>query len=109
MSYDSCQTCGDCHTSLILNKDGRCRACIAEEKIVRLENQLASGVHTCTDTCQRPLCVLQRQMKELEDLQLTIYNAGYEKGNFDAVEGHYAPPIEYPEEFPEILEELEGE
>jgi len=69
MSYDSCQTCGDCHTSLILNKDGRCRACIAEEKIVRLENQLASGVHTCTDTCQRPMCVLRRRV-EANDMAL---------------------------------------
>lgn len=86
-----------------------CSMRVLEKSYRDMENQLASGIHTCTDTCQRPLCVLHRQMKELEDLQLTIYNAGYEKGNFDAVEGHYAPPIEYPEEFPEILEELEGE
>ena len=31
----------------------------------RLENLLAEGVHTCSNTCKRPLCVLRRENKKL--------------------------------------------
>jgi hypothetical protein len=46
------------------------------------------------------------EIARMKEERLTIYDAGYERGGHDAVEGHYAPPREYPEEFPDILAEL---
>lgn len=46
-----------------------------EKENKRLENIFASGVHSCHENCQRPLCVLRRRaeqaearVKELEEL-----------------------------------------
>lgn len=32
-------------------------------EIERLENLTATGIHTCSDTCQRPLCILRRELE----------------------------------------------
>ena len=36
-------------------------------RIQVLENQLASGIHTCHDYCQHPMCVARRRIRELEN------------------------------------------
>ena len=37
-----------------------------KQEIDRLENLVAEGVHTCSNQCQRPVCVLRRENRELE-------------------------------------------
>jgi len=43
---------------------------------------------------------------DFESLAFTAYCAGYESGNYDAVEGCYSPPSEYHEEWAEKRAEL---
>jgi len=33
-------------------------------EIERLENITASGIHTCSEQCQRPMCVMRRQLRD---------------------------------------------
>jgi hypothetical protein len=33
-----------------------------------LENKLATGVHTCSNTCKRPMCVLRKERNKLREL-----------------------------------------
>ena len=37
-----------------------------EKENERLENILASGIHSCHENCQRPLCVLRRRAEKAE-------------------------------------------
>lgn len=36
----------------------------ANAEIERLENITASGIHTCSEQCQRPMCVMRRQLRD---------------------------------------------
>ena len=36
----------------------------ANTEIERLENITASGIHTCGEQCQRPMCVMRRQLRD---------------------------------------------
>jgi hypothetical protein len=47
-----------------------------EAEVERLENLLASGIHTCNPTCKRPLCVLRREKRELEAELQTAHEIG---------------------------------
>jgi hypothetical protein len=38
-----------------------------EAEVERMENLLASGIHTCNPTCKRPLCVLRRENRVLRE------------------------------------------
>ena len=48
---------------------------------------------------------LEAENKALREAAFYLYCNGYEKGHNDTVESCYAPPSEYPEEFPEILKD----
>jgi hypothetical protein len=37
-----------------------------EQQVEDYENKLASGVHTCSNTCKRPMCVLRREKEALQ-------------------------------------------
>lgn len=49
---------------------------------------------------------LQARVAELENLAYTAYCAGYGLGHNDTVEGHHAPPEEYPDEWADKRKEL---
>jgi len=36
----------------------------ANAEIKRLKNITASGIHTCSEQCQRPMCVMRRQLRD---------------------------------------------
>jgi hypothetical protein len=46
----------------------------------QLENFTASTIHSCGDHCQRPMCVLRRQLVACEKVRLE-YQARLEKAN----------------------------
>lgn len=52
---------------------------------------------------------LQTELRAAEALQFKAYCAGYESGHNDTVESHYAPPVDYPEEWEEIVNDLRVE
>lgn len=49
---------------------------------------------------------LQSRIVGLEALIFTAYCQGYRKGHEDTVEGHYAPPDEYPEEWADTMKDI---
>ena len=55
---------------------------------------------------QEQVEALQKELKAAEALQFKSYCAGYESGHHDTVETNYTPPVDYPEEWPEILADL---
>lgn len=36
----------------------------ANAEIKRLKNITASGIHTCSEQCKRPMCVMRRQLRD---------------------------------------------
>jgi hypothetical protein len=38
-----------------------------EAEVEDLENKLATGVHTCSSTCKRPMCVLRKERNKLRE------------------------------------------
>ena len=58
-----------CEKHGVYDSRGACPYCTITNQaneIARLENLLASGVHTCSATCKRPLCQLRSEKRELE-------------------------------------------
>ena len=78
-----------------------------QSKMQRLQYFLKS-----CDNCHgyiEDIDAVMNRIKELEALAFRSYCAGYERGHNDTVESHYAPPVEYPEEWAEILNDLQVE
>ena len=73
------------------------------------DDGLALVHQTALDAFRERIAELEATLAELrEQVTETAYNfycAGYEKGHSDCAESHYAPPDEYPEEFPAIYAE----
>ena len=57
----------------------------ANAEIERLENLTASGIHTCSEQCQRPMCVMRRQLRDanakITELEEQLENL--KPGDFD--------------------------
>ena len=49
-----------------------------DEAIEALENEQAKGIHTCHDNCQRPMCVLRRELDEARILRTATQNVNSE-------------------------------
>lgn len=62
---------------------------------LKYDNAFASGIHSCGDHCQRPLCVLRRERdrlrKALKQIEDEAYDAieGAERPHFDNYERLY--------------------
>ena len=79
-----------------------------DETIAALQAEKDIAIAQHTEAVEAGLELLER-IKELEALAFRSYCAGYERGHNDTVESHYAPPVEYPEEWAEILNDLQVE
>jgi len=49
-----------------------CSMLVLENNYRVMETQLSCGIHTSTDTCQRPMCVLRREKAELQQENLDL-------------------------------------
>jgi hypothetical protein len=76
-----------------------------QKRIKELEDEIKqmwnSGYRSGVNSDNTDMLAALDKIKELEALAFTAYCAGYEKGNYDTVEGAYSPPAEYPEEWKE--------
>ena len=57
------------------------------------------------DECE----AIRLHITTLEGMIFKSYCAGYEAGNGHGVDDHYAPPVDYPEEWEEIVNDLRAE
>lgn len=55
-------------TNAVLEKRQRATCKRLERERDALENKVATGVHSCGDRCQRPLCVLRRERDQARGL-----------------------------------------
>ena len=70
------------------------------ERIERLENQLAAGVHTCSVRCARPMCVARRRI-EWQAAKLE-----WSESMLERAKGIMHFPTMYPDEHHEWIADL---